>query len=1397
MALPAEVRLAVLGLLDYPSLFKEAAQRKGLVLPSIETLSRMEAAELATIWELALQAEASLEAGLQSLAQPGGAPGALAALVGAAQLADPAAAAAAVAAAAASASLAAAGALGDVEGEVLPPEVLADLQNGDLDAEDVDFLRQALSSTRLPAQLRGDFRSHEHYERGFPFLLPPSQGGVHTCLMAKHLTPELYDELKEGRTATGFTLDDAIRPGVRLPTHEIGLLAGDSECYEIFPSLFDIVVHDWHGWHRSQSASHKADTDASKLEIPSHWADAAAVCLSAIRIDVRRNFVGWMFTPSLNVTGRGGVERAGQALFEQLGEDQHGEYYPLAELDTSTRELLRTEGILFEAPDLVTLQAGAGAAPYTSELSEWEEHRGIFRSSSGKLAVMINQEDHLRIIVRQEDSDIIGAFASLCSALTALDRSHASTAGIAASPRRGALTVSPANLGTGMRICLTLRLPHLGKDATALEAVCSQLLRQAANTAALVSPAADQRGTPGHFWEVSTKASVGVSEVMLIQGAIYLTIKLAELEERLASGQTLLQAMTPPPPGDAAPIQLAAAARTSASLQTLQTLHLSGRPLNVRDWAGGSERLAVTGLLPSQDALLLAQLLYHHTSLRSLDASHCRLTSSISHDLVHALGASLMATRPPLLTDLRLAGNRLRTSGALALVDALVDSRCPLATLDLSGTELCGGTISLPRIFGELRASTARVGDEGHSATLTSDGLCSVGPLMERGSGSYHAELLVKQATDADGAYVGIVTPLAKLSSYPGADAHSVGWRAKGGLRHKHGSTVEAASLAWGQGDRVGLRLDTDQCSLTLYKNGEVLTTNQLLPVSFAEAGARFCVGRYYGTVEMYCVSMSRIGGSLSIDFTALAALCTRIIPLGALRTLRLSGNQLAGVDSVGGGERTEEGVRELLSVLQSGQCSLDELDLSSNMLSQEDAQALLRAAMAGNGTSSTGSKCAVRQLQINQWKVPVELRTLTPALTPILTPALTPPLTPTLTPPLAPPLAPTGTPPLTLTWKVPVELLARGGATDLALSRQDIGSADAMLLAATISAQVALQPVRLDLSANALGADGALAVVRSIAERGIALRELRLANTGIRSLGVAMLLTELQRVPSLEVLDLSSNALTVKDGTRESSGGGGGGIETVEAADHAGRTPATEALEALCTFMATEGLALRVLRLANCGLCSPSDQGSEKSSLSRPDLRGMGTIVAAVRSCRCNLRELGLGANRIRDGEATLLLSAVADHANLRLKIGLECNALSAECLATLRRQLPDGCSITGRFQQPRCGHVNDLSKASGEHGRVAAIVPLAFSAGGPLSNKAAFSSKYGDVAIFLASSGGDYLRMGMSLADEVRRFEAHDDDITCVDFASTSAEPEPEPEPKLHPPHPHSGAPLRRARR
>ena len=49
---------------------------------------------------------------------------------------------------------------------------------------------------------------------------------------------------------------------------------------------------------------------------------------------------------------------------------------------------------------------------------------------------------------------------------------------------------------------------------------------------------------------------------------------------------------------------------------------------------------------------------------------------------MHSLGASFAATAaaslPPALTELRLDGNRLRVAGALALVDALEQSACPL-----------------------------------------------------------------------------------------------------------------------------------------------------------------------------------------------------------------------------------------------------------------------------------------------------------------------------------------------------------------------------------------------------------------------------------------------------------------------------------------------------------------------------------------------------------------------------------------------------------------------------------------------------------------------------------------------------------------------------------------------
>jgi hypothetical protein len=53
-ALHPDVRLAMLRSLDYPAHFREAAQRKGLVLPSLESLASMEVKSLIELWNSAL-----------------------------------------------------------------------------------------------------------------------------------------------------------------------------------------------------------------------------------------------------------------------------------------------------------------------------------------------------------------------------------------------------------------------------------------------------------------------------------------------------------------------------------------------------------------------------------------------------------------------------------------------------------------------------------------------------------------------------------------------------------------------------------------------------------------------------------------------------------------------------------------------------------------------------------------------------------------------------------------------------------------------------------------------------------------------------------------------------------------------------------------------------------------------------------------------------------------------------------------------------------------------------------------------------------------------------------------------------------------------------------------------
>ena len=79
----------------------------------------------------------------------------------------------------------------------------------------------------------------------------------HKSLMAKYLTKDIYDELKELKTSNSFTLEKAIASGVKNPDSGIGVYAGDQESYTTFEKLFDPIILEYHGFKKDDE--HKSN----------------------------------------------------------------------------------------------------------------------------------------------------------------------------------------------------------------------------------------------------------------------------------------------------------------------------------------------------------------------------------------------------------------------------------------------------------------------------------------------------------------------------------------------------------------------------------------------------------------------------------------------------------------------------------------------------------------------------------------------------------------------------------------------------------------------------------------------------------------------------------------------------------------------------------------------------------------------------------------------------------------------------------------------------------------------------------------------------------------------------------------------------------------------------------
>jgi len=156
----------------------------------------------------------------------------------------------------------------------------------------------------------------------------PAFTPTHRSFMAKTLTPELFEKLKDVKSNKGFTLSNAIMTGVVTPHLGVGATAGDEDCFEVFKELYYPIIKGWHGYD-AYTQKHPVDLDPSKLVFSDEQRAKFNHYVASTRVRAARNISGFELPPGATEDSRKGVEDVLIKAFAGLSGELAGTYYKL------------------------------------------------------------------------------------------------------------------------------------------------------------------------------------------------------------------------------------------------------------------------------------------------------------------------------------------------------------------------------------------------------------------------------------------------------------------------------------------------------------------------------------------------------------------------------------------------------------------------------------------------------------------------------------------------------------------------------------------------------------------------------------------------------------------------------------------------------------------------------------------------------------------------------------------------------------------------------------------------------------------------------------------------------------------------------------------------------------
>ena len=228
--------------------------------------------------------------------------------------------------------------------------------------------------------------------------------------------------------------------------------------------------------------------------------DADVVMSSRVRL--ARNLVGFPFAPTATDDDRRHLLGAARPHVSAANDDGKAAltWVDVHELPAIDRELLVERHLISRQHARGKLSSGVGGVdtPRALAVSLPDE----------KLAIMVNEEDHLRIQRIHAGLDLSAALAAVDAAD---DRIEASL-DYAFNPRFGYLTCCPTNVGTGARFSVMLHLPALRLTGEI------EKVKRAAEGMSLAVRGFYGEGSDasGDFYQLSNQTTLGKSERVLL-----------------------------------------------------------------------------------------------------------------------------------------------------------------------------------------------------------------------------------------------------------------------------------------------------------------------------------------------------------------------------------------------------------------------------------------------------------------------------------------------------------------------------------------------------------------------------------------------------------------------------------------------------------------------------------------------------------------------------------------------------------------------------------------------------------------------------------------------------------------------------------------------------------------